>query len=282
MHHTPNRTRATPITDDVTFPMPATAHLPSLKLALLGGRDHIANIVKQSGWQAFEHPLPSVFLSTAHQWPGLVIDIGANTGFYTVLAAAAHKNNRILAFEPMADILAALNYNVHENNVQHRVRLIRCAVGNCNGTASLYVPPQDHGLIETSASLRQDFKPKHAQTIDVLQRTLDRVMLQPSLILRRVTIIKIDVEGYESAVLAGAHRTVKRHRPIIFIEVLKTADTAALNNFIHRHNYAGIQLHSAGTLTATQNITHNDKAWNHAFVPNEKLGAFLKLANTTP
>jgi len=236
--------------------------------------------VARQGWQAFEQPLPAVFYRAAASWPGLVLDVGANTGFYTLLAAAAHRRNRVLAFEPVPALLGMLNENMLGNGLAARVRLIRCAVSDRNGPAVLYLPAADHGNIETSASLWAAFKTHHSGTIPVLARTLDRVLLRPSLITQRVSLIKIDVEGCEALVLRGAHWTITRHRPIVFIEVLLSADLAALNAFALRYDYADVSLRAAGRgadgwRIVMPEISHDGEACNHALVPSERLRDFL-------
>ena len=262
------------IADWIALDLPHGACLTP-RLALRHGRDQVASAVAQGGWEAFERPLPAVFYRAAASWPGLVLDVGANTGFYTLLAAAAHRRNRVLAFEPVPEVLALLDENVRASAVQDRVRLIRCAVSDGNGGGVLYLPDADHGLVETSASLRADFKARHAGTIPVLRRTLDRVLFRPSLVMRRVSLIKIDVEGCEAPVLRGAHWTIMRHRPIVFVEVLFNADLAALDAFLVRHRYGAVRLRSDGTHGVGGEIVQDDQALNQALVPRERLDDFM-------
>ena len=258
--------------------LPPNAWLPATKMARQGGRDQVAALVGRQGWEAFERPLPAVFYRAAAKWPGLVLDVGANTGFYTLLAASAHRANRVVAFEPVPDVLDLLDQNVRGNFLQDRVRLVRCAVSDCNGHGTLYLPKADHGNIETSASLSQDFKADHSGTIPILKRTLDRVLFRPSLVMRRVSLIKIDVEGCEALVLRGAHRTIRRHRPIIFIEILWRADMAELNAIAASHGYEDVRLRADGAHIVAQDVVYDAEAWNHALVPKERLADFLASA----
>ncbi len=268
--------------DFATIRLPASAALLSATMALHNGRDLVARQVAQGGWQSFEPPLPRLFLAIASRFPGLVLDVGANTGFYTILAAAAHRRNRVVACEPLPEILEALHQNLRHNGLRHRARLIRCAIGDRNGHAELYIPDSMHGAIETSASLRADFKAVHAGQVSVLQRTLDRIVLRPSLIWRRLTIVKIDVEGCEAQVLSGAHRTIALKRPIIFLEILPRADFVVLNGFLKRHGYAAMVLPPDASPFMEQEVRFHANAWNHAFVPREKQQSFLAAAAAQP
>ena len=71
------------------------AGLPGFTLDPQEGRDQIAAEVARSGWEGFETPLPRFFFQTARRVPGLLVDVGANTGFYSLLGAAASPRNRL-------------------------------------------------------------------------------------------------------------------------------------------------------------------------------------------
>ncbi len=263
------------MTGVATARLPPGACRPVFTLDTQNGTDEIACLVERGGWEAVERPLPQYFFRYALKHPGLVLDVGANTGFYTLLAVSAAAGNAVVAFEPLPSVLELLHRNVCDNGVHERVRLIRCAISDRNGRADLLIPIADHGLVETSASLVRDFKPAHSETLPVLSRTLDRVTFRPSLIRRRVTIIKVDVEGHEAAVLAGARWTIARHRPVIFIEVLPRADVAALTGFLHRRRYADVRLLPDGPPLVRDYVAFDPGSWNHALVPREGLFDFL-------
>ena len=58
------------------------------------------------------------------------IDVGANCGIYTILAATINPHVRIVAIEPMPKICAALTHNVRQNGFDGRVTILNVAVGN--------------------------------------------------------------------------------------------------------------------------------------------------------
>ena len=262
-----------------TASLPIGSNRPSFTLRTCNETDQIASSVRRAGWESVETPLPRFLYRVARRTSGLVIDVGANTGFYTLLAASASARNRVLAFEPVPSILELLHRNVRDNELQERVRLIRCALSDRNGMSNLFIPAQDHGLVETSASLHSDFKQqRQATTIPVLLRTLDRVLLRPSLVAQRVTLIKIDVEGHEASVIAGARWTIRRHRPVIFVEVLQGADTAGLTAFLRRSRYADVRLYPDRPPVVKDHVAFDEAGWNHALVPQQELFGFLAPA----
>ena len=123
-------------------------------------------------------------------------DVGANIGSYTILAAGA-VGARVLAAEPIASTFRALRANVRLNDLDDRVTLRNVAVGAEEGTAwfTSHLDAMNHALspAETNDS-----------AVEVAVTTLD------SLAGKAVpTFVKIDVEGFESLVLAGGETTMR-------------------------------------------------------------------------
>lgn len=240
-------------------------------------RDQVAGAVARHGWTGFETPLPEYLFGVARRMPGLVIDVGSNTGFYALLAASASARNAVLAFEPMAEIAERARRNAVRNDLAGRIHVHQVALGDRNGTAEFYVPPDAHGLVETSASLRRDFKGEPATIRPVSSRRLDRALLRGRWAAKRISLIKIDVEGHEAAVLNGARWTIRLRRPVLFVEVLPGADLPWLNHFVRRRRYVDVTLGPGRLATPRDVVAHDPAAWNHALVPQEKLARFLAI-----
>ena len=240
-------------------------------------RDQVAGTVARDGWTGFETPLPEYLYGVARRMPGLVIDIGSNTGFYALLAASASPRNTVLAFEPMTEIAERARRNVARNNLAGRVLLHQVALSDRNGLAEFYVPDDTHGLVETSASLRRDFKGEPAAIRPVASHRLDRVLLRSRWAARPISLIKIDVEGHEAAVLNGARWIIRLRRPVLFVEVLPSADLPWLNHFVRRRRYVDVTLGPGRLATPRDSVAHDPAAWNHALVPQEKLADFLAI-----
>ena len=126
--------------------------IASLRMLSMGGRDGVARKAACRGWRGFEAPLPALFAACLDE-RSVVLDIGANTGFYSLLAAGFHPDVRVHAFEPVPDIAAILVENLKLNGfAPEAVRVNRVAVGSENGETELYIPESQHGMVETSAS----------------------------------------------------------------------------------------------------------------------------------
>jgi FkbM family methyltransferase len=135
---------------------------------------------------------------------GTFIDIGAHTGYFTILYAL-RTAGRIFAFEPNPRVRADLVANLRLNRVEDRVEVVGCAVSNHEAAQTrLFLSSRGTGF----SSLVPDVAPAASDTfgdsVEVATTTLDawlgRTGVEPSL-------IKIDVEGAEHLVLAGMEHT---------------------------------------------------------------------------
>ena len=123
------------------------------------------------------------------------VDVGANVGAYTVLAASVGAACE--AFEPGAEAFAALELNLAVNTFPHPVRAHRAAVGRVAGTLAFTT-----GLDTVNHVASDD---EAAQTVSLPVVALDEVIPPGT-----GTVVKMDVEGYETEVVAGAAEVLSR------------------------------------------------------------------------
>ena len=231
------------------------------------GADQVSEAMQHG---IYETPLPIMIMATAMRHPGLVLDVGANNGLYSVLTSIVHPAVTVLAFEPYPVVQRILRLNIEANRLAERIEVRPYALSDANGTSTLYLPDPAHGLLETSCSLEPGFKPWH-QSMEIDIKRLDDVVL-PS----PVRVMKVDIEGHEHAFLDGAVATIARDRPFIFIEVLDIAAPTAekLTRFVHQHDYLDFRLRP-DIVIHSPDVTFDPAAWNHAFVPRDRLGVFM-------
>ena len=142
----------------------------------------------------------------------VLIDVGAHTGSFTLLAAVLPEL-RVYAFEPIfADVLAA---NVALNNLEERVYIHRTALGAHEGAGTMHVPD---GTLGSHATL--SYEPPAVDRAMTMQRvpldTLDAYSDQWGGVVP--TVIKIDVEGMEKFVIQGGERCIQAYQPDILFE----------------------------------------------------------------
>ncbi len=176
----------------------------------------------------------------------LVIDIGANIGFFSFAIVDTNRPVTILAFEPAPDNIRRLNALVTVRAAQQCVFPYPIALSDRAGTATLYLSdfaPTDHKLIPSRSS----------QSVEVPTLPLDDfIVSHPQFSALPISLIKIDVQGAELLVLHGMVRTLEaNHYPPILVEYAPN-DLAAAHvtpkDFFAAFAALGYQPHSIPTL----------------------------------
>ena len=130
---------------------------------------------------------------------GLFIDVGANIG--TISQALIASNKNVVSFEPQSYLYKILNYNCKNQSYQ-------VALGSYNGITSM--PKVNYSSMFNFGGVSIKHKALLREEIEI--KTLDSYNFND------VDVIKIDVEGYEEEVLKGSIETIKRCKPILYIE----------------------------------------------------------------
>jgi FkbM family methyltransferase len=138
----------------------------------------------------------------------IAVDIGASLGLWTLpLARAARAiGGRLWCFEPNPENMRWLAANIDRNGLSGVVDLHPIALGSRPGTARL-------GFREHGGGNGALVDGNHGDAIEVPVERLDGLDFP-----RRVSFIKMDVEGFELEVIRGASGLVERDRPVIFGE----------------------------------------------------------------
>jgi FkbM family methyltransferase len=162
------------------------------KEGLLDGGTIVTSFLKQYG------PFQDYFRDSPPD--ALMVDVGSNVGLASMPVAAMGR--KVIAFEPVPSNQRAFMLSVCVNGFADRVTLVRAAVGGASGTADIYVPRgrADNTAIGKGASTANVGGSADALRVPVV--TLD-TFLRPEDI-KRIWLIKIDVQGYELRVLEGA------------------------------------------------------------------------------
>lgn len=264
---------ASAIADDSLAPIEMPyGHQPSFSMNRWNDRDQIVRALSQAGWRSFEYPMPDVFLALATRYPGTIFDIGANTGFYSLVALSADATNVVESFEPDSDPRALLRSNALRNGFLARLTINDIALSNREADLDFYVPTQEHGQMETSSSLESNFKSAHSEVRRVHAKTLDQYVKERAPLRHPVSVIKIDVEGHEGPVVEGASETILRYRPFIFVELLPRAGFQMIQSLCDQHSFVDLRLRPTEVVRSTE-IRFDPQGWNHLLVPRERLPA---------
>jgi FkbM family methyltransferase len=147
---------------------------------------------------------------------GVFYDLGANIGFFSLLAARlVGPTGHVIAFEPSPQNAAQLRRNIDLNGFTN-ITLVETAVSSEEGFAQLDTTTKERGQMRLTASdeaARVGLVPVRTVSIDGWR---DETGFPPP------AFMKIDVEGAEVAALRGAHVAIESGRPVLLVEIHKT------------------------------------------------------------
>jgi FkbM family methyltransferase len=170
------------------------------------------NWITHYRWQTFNDKEPET-LDWIDGWlrdGDLFFDIGANVGVYTIYAAVRHPRIRVVAFEPEYANLHALRDNLFGNRLQERVGVYALGLSDQSGVSWLHIQE-----LKPGAALHTESREHLEQTLTgrpVIWRegicimTMDAFCAETGL---QPDGIKIDVDGTEARILAGAAKTLR-------------------------------------------------------------------------
>jgi FkbM family methyltransferase len=266
--------------------------------------DHIVWRIWMKGAESYEAPLPTLFtaLTRAKIWRmsrddaganvslhdraerGHVLVIGANSGFYALLAGLGDGASTVHAFEPFPPAFKLLRANVELNALQRKARLVEAAISNRAGETSLFVPPPRFETrmetVETSASLNAEYHEVVGREIRVPMLTVDDYAhREGGCGTAGVAAMLIDVEGFEHAVLEGCTEVLRTSRPALIFEVLNrlTTRSAALERIRQDHGYRCFVVES-DRLRLSEPIQPSDRHSNQVMVPEEGMDCLAAAA----
>ncbi len=184
-------------------------------------------ILEDGAYNKTEVELTSNLLQLRRKYLGdgvVAVDCGANIGVHTIEWAKKTSGwGSVVAIEAQERIFYALAGNIAINNCFNAIAVF-AAVAADRGTMRVphpdYLKPASFGSLELKQRVDAEFI---GQPIDYsIEKTAEIPTVSvDSLGLKRVDLIKIDVEGMEFEVLDGAEHAIRDHHPILFVEALK-------------------------------------------------------------
>jgi FkbM family methyltransferase len=175
-----------------------------VEIAIYPTGEHISDEIRRRG--SFYEIEFLQYIESNYSVQKGIVDIGANIGNHSLFFSEFLQYDRIYAFEPSSD-----NFKILESNlIDKKADVFQIALSDKKGEMTLY-----NSEMGNSGGFSLHPQPKSFVVKDKIDvRTLDSYKLN------NVTMMKVDVEGAEESVLKGSLDTIKRNRPIIFVENL--------------------------------------------------------------
>ncbi len=196
----------------------------------------LGSIIFWNGHVSFEYT--SIFQSLAKK-VDTFFDIGANIGYYTLLAASENKHIRIVSFEPASGPLFYLKANVELNRFRH-VQVESIALSDSTGTIEFHEIKNkkyqylEHCLAgESNTGSKTTGRNYH---INVVPTTTLNDYVQ-SHDIQSIDLIKMDTEGTEHYILRESTRVLSEMKPIVICETLFNCIEGDLEKIFSEYGY---------------------------------------------
>jgi FkbM family methyltransferase len=183
-----------------------------------------------------------------------VLDIGANTGVYSLVTKSINRSIKVYAFEPLKQMFKKLLFNNELNN--YDIVCVEKAASDKNGKAIIYETGTDHvAAASLNAEIRQYGNLDVETEIEAI--TLDTFIQANNV--GKIDLIKIDVETYEPKVLEGYKKHLPLHRPDFLIEVLNEEVGEKLQQLFEGLDYCYFNIDDKqGKIRKTDTIKKSD------------------------
>lgn len=233
----------------IPVPSPFPVRFPSGETFLytLTGGEAIGEALYWKGALSTEPDVVPLFLDHVRRCSRF-IDVGANTGFYSLLAHAANPKIRTWAFEPNPAVFEKLRHHVEINGMAGSCQLYALAAGDSTGSVKFQIP--EDATMGHIAGPGED-------GIEVPIQRLDDILPDEP-----VDLVKIDVEGHEIGVLRGMTNILAASRPAVFFECLPGSPSREIEELFRQHRYRLLHLGAGGAEPIERLDPNNRKTHN--------------------
>jgi FkbM family methyltransferase len=219
------------------------AYRPGLRLSL-----HLEDWIQQNIYFLGSYEERGLRFVESFLRPGDVfIDVGANIGVYSLLAAQrVGPGGRVYAFEPVPGTAARLRQQVALNDLTN-ITVEEMAVSDAPGTVPIYLPPAGNSGMASLHAYTDELR----APVVVAATTLDAYTHGwPA-----VRLVKMDIEGAEWLALQGMQQLLATQRPALLLELEPTIlgsmghSAAAISEWLAALGYAPRYVQADGTLS---------------------------------
>lgn len=233
---------------------------------------YVSKLLFWNGAGKFEYT--NIFIELAKK-VNTFIDVGTNIGYYSILAAKANPEIKVISFEPAAGPLHYLKLNVEVNKIQKNVTVESYAIGDQEGQIEFNEVFNEkykyltHNLAgEGNAGSK--INSARFKTNQVESMTLDHYLASKKT--TSIDLIKLDTEGTEADILRHAKGVIARDQPIIICETLFNTIEKELEEIMSQYDYQFFN-HVGNGLQQVKSIERakDDGVRNCFFVPSGKI-----------
>ncbi|MBI1770373.1 MAG: FkbM family methyltransferase [Bacteroidetes bacterium] len=182
-----------------------------------------------------------------------ILDIGANTGVYSLVAKTINPGAAVYAFEPVTRVFNKLKDNISLNDFD--IVPIKKAVSNADGVAVIYDTLTEHIYsVTVNKNLASSEVTVYEEEIETIK--LDTFVSETGI--QNIDLIKVDVETHEPEVLDGFLNNLFKFKPTFLIEILNNEVGKRVNTIMQKTDYLYFNIDENGGLRQVEEITQSD------------------------
>ena len=170
-----------------------------------------------------------------------VIDIGANTGVYSLVAKTINPNAAVYGFEPVKRVMEKFQKNCALNHFD--ITCMEYAASNFDGEAVIFDSIAEHVY---SVTVNKNTAP-NTETIETKIKTKKLSTFINENKITKIDLIKIDVETHEPEVLQGMEEYLEKFQPTLLIEILNDEIGENVQSLIKSIDYLYFNIDEVGT-----------------------------------
>lgn len=184
----------------------------------------------------------------------VILDIGANTGIYSLIAKSINPHATVVAFEPIHRVYDKLVQNNRLNGFD--IISEEFAASNADGVATVFDTPTEHVY---SVTVNQNLNSTDTEVVptEIKIRRLDNYIDEMKL--EKLDLIKIDVETHEAEVLEGLGKYLNEYQPTMLIEILNDDVGKRVEAIVKEYGYLYFNIDElTDKITPADKITRSD------------------------
>jgi FkbM family methyltransferase len=193
----------------------------------------------------------------------VILDVGANTGIYSLVAKAIKSKAKVYGFEPVNRVFKKFQQNCELNH--YDIHCCNYALSNQDGQAIIFDQPTEHIY---SVSVNKNMAEETTEVIktNILTKKLATFIKENGL--KNIDLIKIDVETHEPEVLEGMEEYLQLFQPTMLIEILNDEIGQRVEALIKNIDYLYFNIDEIHPPILVENI-HKSDCFNYLICKKE-------------
>lgn len=184
----------------------------------------------------------------------VIIDVGANTGIYSLVAKTVNPQAQVYAFEPIKRVYEKLCENNELNNFN--IACFEEALSNADGEATVFDTDAEHTY---SVTVGKNLNPADTAVIPTVIKTIKLDTFVSAAEIKNIDLIKIDVETHEAEVIEGFGEYLEQFKPAILIEILNDEVGENVEKQVRNKGYLYFNINDkSGIVRRTDHIKKSD------------------------